>query len=169
MTDCSECSEILYLILEFAKVYEKIIFKKIFLFFSWFFRIKKISLQNFIDFWWNLISSRRSEKWILVRNAVREVGQSCPLVLKLSGLVLHTSWAGSESMSEKYLLWVEKFRFFDFTGILCFDRHWKGGFEWKSKNQNFFTQSEYFWLKLSEPAQLVCRTSPESLGTNWQL
>mgnify|MGYP002006885964 CR=1 FL=1 len=45
----------------------------------------------FIDFWWILISSRSSEKWILVRNAAREVGQSCPLVLKLSGLVLHTS------------------------------------------------------------------------------
>ena len=33
-SECSECYENLYLILKFAKVFEKIIFKKIFLFFS---------------------------------------------------------------------------------------------------------------------------------------
>ena len=70
-----------------------------------------------------------SEKRILVRNAAREVGQGCPLVLKLSGLVLHTSWAGSESLSEKVSLWVEKFRFFAFAGILYFDRPGKRSFE----------------------------------------
>ena len=101
-------------------------------------------------------------------NAAREVGESCPLVLKLSGLVLHTSWAGSESLSEKYSLWVEKFWFFDFHSKLPFPWRSKHKIAAKSKNQDFSTQSEYFLLKLSEPAQLVCSTSPESLSTNRQ-
>ena len=152
MRECSECSENLYLIEEFPKVYEKIIFKKIFLFFSWKFSGSKNFSSEFHRFWMDF--DIITEFWKVNFDPKRSSGSGSELSAGAQTLsTCATHQLGRLRKFERKIFTlsgeISIFQFAVKITLSCQSWQSEYWFSSKSKNRNFFTQSEYFSLKLS--------------------